>query len=88
MRDGENQSGRSRLAPNRAVVAGGLSPGVDFISSVIAGMALGFALDWWLGTKPVFVIIGVLAGFVSGFVKLWRYSAVLEELAKERARGF
>lgn len=88
MRDGENQSGRSRLVPDRAVVTGGLSPGVDLISSVIAGLVLGLGLDWWLGTKPVFVIIGALAGFVSGFVKLWRYSAVLEEQAKERARGY
>jgi hypothetical protein len=33
------------------------------------------------------IIVGTIAGFVGGFYKLWRHSAVLEELAKERKRG-
>ena len=60
---------------------------MDLISSVVAGLLLGLGLDWWLGTAPVFVIIGIIAGFGSGFYKLWQLSAVLEEQAKERKRG-
>ena len=57
------------------------------MSSVLAGLLLGVGLDWWLGTRPVLVILGTVAGFVSGFIKLWNHSAVLEEQAKERLRG-
>ncbi len=66
---------------------GGLSSGGDLISSVVAGLLMGLGLDWWLGTRPVFIIIGTLAGFGSGFYRLWRFSAKLEEQAKERRRG-
>ncbi|MDJ0925541.1 MAG: AtpZ/AtpI family protein [Acidimicrobiia bacterium] len=83
-RDG---SGRSGLVPDRRSITGGFSSGADLISSVVAGLLLGLALDWWLGTWPVLIIIGTLAGFGSGFYKLWRHSAVLEQQAKERRRG-
>ncbi len=78
---------RSGLTPDRKDVTGGFSPSVDFASSVIAGLALGVAFDWLFDTRPVFIIVFVVAGFVAGFVKLWRHSAVLEEMAEERRRG-
>ncbi len=62
------------------------SPSVDFISSVVAGLLIGLALDWVFSTNPVFTIVGVIAGFVSGFTKLWVYSKVLEDQARERGR--
>ncbi|MDJ0498053.1 MAG: AtpZ/AtpI family protein [Acidimicrobiia bacterium] len=80
-------NGRSGLVPDRSAVTGGFSPGVDLASSVIAGLLIGLALDWALGTSPVLVIVFTIAGFVGGFYKLWRHSAILEELAKERDRG-
>ncbi len=74
-------------APKHQAVSGGFSSGADLISSVVAGLLLGLGLDWWLNMDPVFTIIGVVAGFGSGFYKLWQMSAVLEEQAKERRRG-
>lgn len=87
MNEDHNGSGRSRLVPEKGSVTGDFSSGADLISSVVAGLLLGFGLDWWLGTSPVFTIIGIIAGFGSGFYRLWHYSAVLEEQAKERRRG-
>lgn len=84
--DGEGDQ-QSSLVPKRQAITGGLSSGGDLISTVVAGLLLGLGLDWWLNTRPVFIIIGTLAGFGSGFYKLWRHSAVLEEQAKERRRG-
>ncbi|MDJ0954493.1 MAG: AtpZ/AtpI family protein [Acidimicrobiia bacterium] len=78
---------RSGPTPDREAVTGGFSPSVDFISSVIAGLVLGVALDWVFDTRPVFIIVFVVTGFVAGFYKLWRSSAVLEEMAEERRRG-
>lgn len=74
-------------APKHQAVSGGFSSGVDLISSVVAGLLLGLGLDWWLSTDPLFTVLGAVAGFGSGFYKLWRLSAVLEEQAKERGRG-
>lgn len=62
------------------------SEAMDFISSIVAGLLLGLGLDWWVGSSPVFTIIGIVLGFVAGFFKLWRVSSVLEEDAKRRRR--
>jgi len=78
---------RSGLIPDRKAVTGGFSPSIDFASSVLAGLLIGIVLDWLIGTRPVFIIVFVVAGFVAGFLKLWRSSAVLEEMAEERRRA-
>jgi F0F1-type ATP synthase assembly protein I len=87
MSDDQDGNPGSTGVPDRRSVTGGFSSGVDLISSVVAGLLLGLGLDWWLGTEPIFVVIGIIAGFGSGFFKLWQLSAVLEEQAKERKRG-
>ncbi|MDJ0663456.1 MAG: AtpZ/AtpI family protein [Acidimicrobiia bacterium] len=78
---------RSGLVPDRKAVTGGFSASVDFASSVLAGLVIGLGLDWLFGTRPVFIVLFVVAGFIAGFYKLWRTSAVLEEMAEERRRG-
>lgn len=37
-----------------------------FASSVIAGLLIGFALDAWLDTAPIFMLIVGALGFVGG----------------------
>ena len=37
-----------------------------FASSVIAGLVIGFALDSWLDTAPIFMLIVGALGFVGG----------------------
>ena len=37
-------------------------------ASIIAGLILGYYVDKWVGTKtPVFTIVGLIAGVISGF---------------------
>lgn len=64
----------------------GFAKGGDFLSSIIAGMLLGLGADYLLGTRPVFVVLGIVAGSVTGFYKLWLASANLRQ-APERFRG-
>lgn len=52
--------------------------------SVMAGMILGLLTDKWLGTDPWFVVIGILAGSYSGFVRLWVYSKAMEDSSVDR----
>ncbi len=49
--------------------------GLEFAGSVIGGLAVGYYLDEWLGTEPLFVMVcvfGALAGSVSHLVMLTR----------------
>ena len=54
-----------------AVSAG--SEGWGFYASVFAGVLLGWGADRWLGTDPIFLVVGLLAGSGVGFWKLWLY---------------
>jgi F0F1-type ATP synthase assembly protein I len=42
-----------------------------FFATVMSGFLLGFLADWWLGTDPAGVVIGIVAGSVTGFWKMW-----------------
>jgi hypothetical protein len=50
--------------------------GYTLIGSIILLGGLGYALDWWRGTSPWFLLGGLLLGIVVGFYELakiiWR----------------
>ncbi|MBT8197444.1 MAG: AtpZ/AtpI family protein [Acidimicrobiia bacterium] len=70
----QTQTGPRRYVAN---LTEGTGPAFDFFASWISGFLLGFLLDWVFDTRPVFIIIGIVAGAVSGFIKLYRASDVL-----------
>ncbi len=84
--DDDQTPENERLVTSKSVIGEGASQGFDFFSSVIAGMLLGLGADWVFGTAPIMVIIGVIAGFVSGFAKLWAASKAIEDEARRRGR--
>lgn len=43
-----------------------------FFSSILAGFLLGYVGDRLLGTEPLLVVLGIIAGSVSGFWKMWQ----------------
>ena len=49
------------------------SEGWGFYTYVLAGVLLGWGADHWLGTRPIFIVVGLLAGSAMGFWKLWTY---------------
>lgn len=57
----------------------GWMEGGSFISSILSGALLGFLADKWLGTEPWLVVIGIIAGSYSGFMRLWAYSKKMED---------
>jgi len=42
-----------------------------FFGSLMAGLLLGWIADHFLGTRPVFIVIGIVAGSVIGFWRMW-----------------
>ncbi|MGH8928117.1 MAG: AtpZ/AtpI family protein [Acidimicrobiia bacterium] len=58
--------------------------GSAFLGSILSGTLLGYMADLWLGTKPWLIVIGIVAGSFSGFVRMWRLSEQMESGPGER----
>lgn len=56
-------------------LAKGLALGWDLVGSVAAGLIIGVLLDRWLGTSPVFVLIGLAIGLSGSTWRLVQQSA-------------
>jgi ATP synthase protein I len=50
----------------------GLRVGVELFSALAVAVAIGWGLDHWLHTMPLFLIIFVLLGGAAGVANLWR----------------
>lgn len=58
--------------------------GSSFLSSILSGALLGYLADLWLGTAPWLVVIGIIAGSYSGFMKMWHYAKETDETSTTR----
>ena len=74
------------LRPRKRVnTSDGLGRGMEFAILVVMFLGLGYALDTWLGTKPVFMIVFVVLGIVGQFASLWYgYDTRMKELEAQR----
>ncbi len=59
--------------------AGGASPwgmglrvGVEMVAALAVGTGIGWALDRWLHTLPLFLVVFVLLGGAAGIANVWR----------------
>jgi ATP synthase protein I len=65
-----------------------LGRGMDFALVVLVFLGIGYGLDRWLGTRPLFMIGLVLFSMVGQFIKMYfDYTAAMQELEAERAQG-
>jgi ATP synthase protein I len=46
--------------------------GIAFVLAVIFGFLIGYGLDRWLGTSPLFLIVFFFAGIAAGIVNVVR----------------
>jgi ATP synthase protein I len=53
----------------------GLRVGVELVSALAVGVAIGWLLDHWLGTRPIFLGVFVLVGGAAGILNVWRMMA-------------
>jgi ATP synthase protein I len=58
-----------------------VSLGLTFAFGIVIFLGLGFGLDRWLGTTPIFILIGTFLGTVLSFLTVYRK---LEEEARQR----
>lgn len=53
----------------------GVRVGVEMVSALVVAVAIGWALDRWLGTRPIFLGVFVLLGGAAGVLNVWRMFA-------------
>ena len=58
--------------------------GSTFLSSILAGMLLGYLADQWLGTDPWLVVTGIILGSYSGFMRMWHYAKRMDDDPRAR----
>ena len=46
--------------------------GVEIVAALIVGVAIGYFLDQWLGTKPWFLLVFFVLGAAAGFMNVFR----------------
>lgn len=57
--------------------------GLAWVSSTLLFLFLGWLLDRWLGTLPLFTILGAFVGAGAGFYSMYRH-LVVEPRERER----
>jgi len=76
-------AGNPRAAENSA---GGLGHGAEIAFGVLIFFLIGFAIDHFAGTTPVFMIVMTVFSCVGNFVKMWfGYDTQMKRLEEERA---
>jgi ATP synthase protein I len=66
---------RDHDAANVSALGIGLRVGVELVSALIVGVAIGWGLDRLLGTRPIFIAVFVLLGGAAGVLNVWRIFA-------------
>lgn len=56
----------------------GARAGMELVVSVVAGCALGYGLDRWLGTAPWLMILFLFLGMGAGFMSVYRINNKLD----------
>jgi ATP synthase protein I len=49
--------------------------GIELVSALVVGLAIGWTLDHFLKTRPLFLILFILLGGVAGIINVWRIVA-------------
>lgn len=58
----------------KSEIGGALHAGMEFTAPIIGGILIGYFLDNWLDTKPLFIISLFLLGVAAGFVAIYKAS--------------
>jgi len=64
----------------------GLRVGVELVSALFVGVAIGWLLDKWLHTSPVLLAVFVLLGGAAGVANVWRLMGPGRQPPGERRR--
>jgi ATP synthase protein I len=76
IKEAQERQGQSPGAPiqtGETTPAGrAMRAGIDLAAALLVGGFLGYWLDKWLNTKPLFMILLFFMGFAAGFLNIYR----------------
>jgi len=75
-----------KIVPHKTIAADDrLGKGMDLALTTLVFLGLGYLLDRWLGTRPVFMILLFLLAFAAQMIRIWYdYDARMKVLEAER----
>jgi ATP synthase protein I len=65
----------------------GLRVGIELASALVVAVAIGYGLDYMLGTRPIFIAVFVLLGGAAGVLNVWREFASDPGTGSTKHRG-
>lgn len=72
----DKRAARDRPPPPRYSGASGIGLGakvlVDFLAGIVLGGGIGWALDYWLGSRPWGIMVFGMLGFAAGLLNVIR----------------
>ena len=82
-----SDAGKSPDGLDGNALAIGMRVGVEMVSALVVAVAIGWGLDYLLGTKPILLAVFVLLGGAAGVLNVWRVFAPKHGPASSRGVG-
>jgi ATP synthase protein I len=57
----------------RGTGAAGVQVGIELFGGVLGGLLIGYGLDYWLGTRPLLLIVFFFLGAAAGMLNAYRF---------------
>ena len=54
----------------------GLRVGTEIVASTVIGLTMGYFIDQWLHTRPIFLIVFAFFGLAAGFLNLYHLMVI------------
>jgi ATP synthase protein I len=68
-------SGERGAKPKYGMLGLAFRMGIELVSALAVGTAMGWGLDKWLGTGPWMLIIGIVLGGAAGVLNVYRFAS-------------
>lgn len=81
----EAKGGRRGRAPSPLSI--GFQAGIEILVGVVGGVAIGYGLDAWFGTRPVFLVVFFFLGSGAGLSNACRYLSKVARTTGEDPAG-
>lgn len=69
-----------------SAMGAGMRISIDFVAAIFVGVILGYWLDRYFGTEPLFLLILFFLGAITGFYSVYRTAKRLDSLAEREAQ--
>ncbi len=70
----KGESGKGDQTGTQSGLGVALRIGVDLVAALIVGVGIGFLLDYWLDTKPWFLVLFFVLGAAAGMLNVFRFA--------------